>query len=218
MPGKPTLRDRIDPLVDYATRLSGPVPAYLDRVERQTYLKTVAPQQISGRLQGRLLALLSKLTAPTRVLELGTFTGYATLCLAEGVAAGGYVDTVEGDAELASRARHHFAESPLGDRIRLHVGQALPLMERLNGPYGLIFLDADKRGYPQYLPRLVDRLRPGGLLLTDNVLWDGKAGRAMDDATVTALRTFNERVVDDPRLESVVLPFRDGLSVVRKRE
>jgi predicted O-methyltransferase YrrM len=217
MPGNPTRRDRIDPVVDYATHLSGPVPDYLDWVERQTYLKTIAPQQMSGRLQGRVLAMLAKLTAPDRILEVGTFTGYATLCLAEGLTPTGTIDTIEGDAETASRARMHFSRTPFTDRIRLHVGAAKELLPELPGPYDLIFLDADKRGYPDYLAPLTERLRPGGLLLTDNVLWDGKAGRSNTDPTVVALHRFNELVAGDPGLECVVLPLRDGLSVVRKR-
>jgi predicted O-methyltransferase YrrM len=218
MPGKPlTRRDRIDPTLDYATRLSGPVPDYLLRIERQTHLTTVAPQQMSSRLQGRLLALLSMLTRPGRVLELGTFTGYGALCLAEGLAAGGYVDTIEGDAETARRAERLLAQTPLADRIRIHTGQAGVLLDELRGPYGMIFLDADKRGYPDYLPLLIGRLLPGGLLLADNVLWDGKTGRGVTtDPVVDALRRFNTAVAEDDRLQSLTLPLRDGLTIARR--
>lgn len=217
MPGKSTRRDRIDPLVDYAEALSGPVPAYLHYVERQTHLKTIAPQMMSGRLQGRLLALLSKLCQPRRVLELGTFTGYATLCLAEGLGKEGYIDTIEGDAELALLARRHVDGSPYADRIRLHVAPARTVIAGLRGPYDMIFLDGDKRGYPDYLPLLLPLLAPGGLLLADNVLWDGRAGSKTREKDARALRRYNELVYQHPQLDTVLLPIRDGLSVARRR-
>ncbi len=198
--------------------MSGPIPDYLVEVERQTYLKTVAPQMMSGRLQGRLLALLSKLQQPARILEIGTFTGYATLCLAEGLGEAGRVDTIEGDAEVAFWARRNFAASPFANRIDLHLGQANEVLNRLAGPYDVIFLDGDKRGYPDYLPFLLSRLRVGGLLLADNVLWDGRAGGKIRDEDAAALQTYNELVYQNKRLENLILPLRDGLAVARLRE
>ena len=212
------MRDRIDPQYDYATALSGPVPEYLDYVERQTYLKTTAPQMMCGRLQGRILSLLSKMLRPRRVLEIGNFTGYATLCLAEGLDERGHIDTIEGDAEIAVRARRHFARSPYGGRIELHSGQAQEVVKELPGPYDLIFLDGDKRGYPDYLPLMVQRLRPGGLLIADNVLWDGKAGRKTNDVVARALQLYNQLVAENSCLEAVILPIRDGLSISRRIE
>ena len=215
MPGKPTRRDRIDPFWDYAEAMSGPIPDYLYEVERQTYLKTAAPQMISGRLQGRLLALLSKLQQPARILEIGTFTGYATLCLAEGLREGGMIDTIEGDAEVAFLARQNFATSPYAEQIVLHLGQASDLLNELTGPYDLIFLDGDKRRYPDYLPLLLSRLEAGGLLLGDNVLWDGRAGGKSRDEDAAALRKYNDFVYQNEQLENLILPLRDGLSVAR---
>lgn len=212
------MRDRIDPLTDYAESLSGPVPDYLEYVERQTYLKTLAPQMMSGRLQGRLLALLSALQRPERILEIGTFTGYASLCLAEGLAPTGHLHTIEGNPELAVLARRHFARSPFADRITLHEGQAREVVTDLAAPFDLIFLDGDKRGYPDYLRLLVDRLSPGGLLIADNVLWDGKTGQPGGDPTADKLREYNRLAAEDPRLEVVVLPIRDGLSISRRRK
>ncbi|WP_116125973.1 O-methyltransferase [Lewinella sp. IMCC34183] len=210
------MRDRIDPLADYATALSGPIPDYLLRLERQTYLKTIAPQMMCGPVQGRLLALLSRLVRPTRVLEIGTFTGYATLCLAEGLAPNGRIETIEGDPEIAARAARNFAGSPFGDRIDLLRGDAYDLLPTLPGLYDLIFLDGDKRGYPRYLPVLVERLRPGGLLIADNVLWDGKAGRNTTDPTAANLQTYNQLAAAHPQLSALILPIRDGLSICRK--
>ncbi|THH39865.1 O-methyltransferase [Neolewinella litorea] len=211
-------RDRIDPQSEYAGALSGPVPDYLRYVERQTHLKTLAPQMMSGQLQGRLLALLSRLQSPRLILEIGTFTGYASLCLAEGLADDGYLHTIEGDAEAAVMARRHFALSPFADRIILHEGQARAILEDLPGPFDVIFLDGDKRGYPDYYPLLVERLAPGGLLLADNVLWDGKTGRATGDVTARKLKEYNQLAFDDPRMEVVILPIRDGLSISRRRD
>ncbi len=216
MPGR-SQRDRPDPRADYASSVSGSVPPYLLHVERQTYLKTLAPQQMSSRLQGRILAMLSSLRQPHRLLEIGTFTGYATLCLAEGLAENGTIDTIEGDPEMAWLAYRHFRASPFADQIRLHVGQANDLLAELPGSYDLIFLDADKRGYPGYVERLVNRLTPGGLLLADNVLWDGKVGKRERDTDSHALHHYNRLLQEDPRVSVVVLPLRDGLSLARRR-
>ncbi len=211
------MRDAIDPLFDYAEAMSGPVPDYLSEVERQTFLKTVAPQMLSGRLQGRLLAMLSKLAGPRDAVEVGTFTGYSALCLAEGLAPGGRLFTVEGDPETAWRAQRHIDASPYADRIDLRVGQAREILPTLPPDrWDLVFLDGDKRGYPDYFGYFVDRLRPGGLLLADNVLWDGRAKRREDDPDVVALRRYNELLLADDRMEVVVLPIRDGLSVGRR--
>jgi predicted O-methyltransferase YrrM len=211
------MRDNIDPIYEYAESVSGPVPTYLHEVERQTYLKTMAPQMLSGRLQGRLLAMLSKLCRPTTVLEFGTFTGYSALCLAEGLAPGGMIHTIEGNEEMAFLARGNFAATPYAKQIEIHVGQAADLFPALTGPFDLIFLDGDKRSYPNYYPDLIDRLTPGGLLLADNILWDGKVSASGKmGADTQALRTYNQLLAEDTRMEVVVLPLRDGLSVGRK--
>lgn len=211
------MRDDINPQYDYAEALSGPIPAYLQGVERQTFLKTMAPQMLSGRLQGRLLSMLSKLRQPKRILELGTFTGYSALCLAEGLAPGGKLHTIEGNAETAFLARQNFAASPFAGQIHLHVGQAAELMPTIAPPFDLVFMDGDKRGYPGYFHQLINQLSPGGLLLADNILWDGKVSNSgKPDLDVEALRAYNQLLVNDVRVEVVVLPLRDGLSVARR--
>ncbi|NJC25859.1 O-methyltransferase [Neolewinella antarctica] len=211
------MRDKITQAQDYAEALSGPVPSYLEEVARQTYLKTMAPQMLSGHLQGRLLSLLSHLVKPVAVLEIGSFTGYATLCLAEGLAPGGTVHTIEGNPENAFWAKRNFAASPFTDEIALHVGTAAEVLPTLPDTFDLIFLDADKRGYPGYFYELIDRLRPGGLLIADNILWDGKVSNGgKQNADVAALREYNELVATDPRVVTVVLPLRDGLSLARR--
>jgi len=149
--------------------------------------------------------------------EVGTFTGYSALCLAEGLAPNGELHTIEGNAETAYWAQHNFATSPFANQLHLHVGQAKELLHNLPATFDLIFLDGDKRGYPEYFKLLIDRLTPGGLLLADNILWDGKVSKdGKPDADVVALRRYNELVFADERLSSVVLPLRDGLSVARK--
>ena len=168
------MRDDINHLVEYAEALSGPVPEYLYQLERQTFLKTISPQMLSGRLQGRLLSLLSKLLRPKRILEVGTFTGYSALCLAEGLAPDGELHTIEGDKEVAFIADRFFQVSPFKNRIRLHRSKAQKTIANIPGNFDLVFLDADKRNYANYFHDLIDRVNPGGLLISDNVLWDGR--------------------------------------------
>ncbi|MEM6772299.1 MAG: O-methyltransferase, partial [Bacteroidota bacterium] len=199
------MRDDIDPRHDYAESLSGPLPDYLLEVERQTFLKTMAPQMLSGRLQGRLLAMFAHIHQPTTILELGTFTGYSALCLAEGLAPGGTLHTIEGNAETAFWASKNFAASPFTNQIHLHQGQAADILPTLPDAFDLVFLDGDKRGYPEYFHYFVDRLPPGGLLLADNILWDGRVNVPADkDPDVQALKTYNELLLTDDRMEVVV--------------
>lgn len=211
------MRDKLDPLFDYAEALSGPIPPYLRRLERETFLKTLAPQMMSGHLQGRILALLSKLLNPRRILEIGTFTGYSALCLAEGLAKDGTLDTIEGNPEVAFWAGQYFRESPYSEKIRLHGCRAADFTAKIDSPYDLIFLDADKRNYANYFRELIDWVRPGGLFIADNVLWDGRVIKEDDDdPDVRALADFNRLLADDERVELLLLPLRDGLSVARR--
>jgi len=211
------MRDDRNPLLDYAEALSGPVPEYLQRLERTTFLRTLAPQMMCSRLQGRVLATLSKLLRPRRVLEVGTFTGYSALCLAEGLAPGGELITLEGNAEVAFIAEQFFAESPFAESILLRRCDATKEVQALDGQFDLIFLDADKRNYANYFHQLVDRLNPSGLLLSDNVLWDGRVADPTDeDPDVLALKAYNQLLTEDARVEVLILPLRDGLSVARR--
>lgn len=211
------MRDNIDPLMAYAEQFSGPIPDYLLQLERATFLKTLAPQMLSGRVQGRLLALLSRLHQPQRILEVGTFTGYSALCLAEGLAANGELHTIEGNPEVAYIAEQYFKASPYAASFRLHRCKADVAIAAIPGQFDLIFLDADKRNYANYFLDLVDRLSPGGLFISDNVLWDGRVTNPDDkDQDVRALDAFNQLLANDPRVETLILPLRDGLSVARK--
>ena len=201
----------------YCEANSSPPDAILRELERVTHLRTLSPQMLSGPLQGRFLEMLSRLMQPLRILEIGTFTGYASICLARGLARGGVLHTVEINPELAYISNAFFEKAGLKDRIQAHIADAAHLMPTFPDPFDLIFMDAGKRDYPTHYELALEKLRPGGLLLADNVLWSGKvARRPATDADTQALRDFNAHVQSDPRVSNVLLPLRDGLMLVRK--
>lgn len=194
-----------------------PLPPLFQSLERETHLRTLSPQMLSGPQQGALLRFISLMLRPRRVLEIGTFTGYAALCLAEGLAEDGLLHTIEVNDELAWLIRQYVEKAGLSDKIRLHLGDAADIVPHLDETFDLIFLDAGKMDYAQHYELVLPKLRPGGFLLADNVLWDGKvAGTEMKDATTLALRAFNDKIHQDPRVENLLLPLRDGLMMVRK--
>ncbi|MGA0430805.1 MAG: O-methyltransferase [Flavobacteriaceae bacterium] len=206
-------------LADYAEKHSGDEPPLLVQLRRATHQKILQPRMLSGALQGRLLALLAQLKQPKSILEVGTFTGYATLCLAEGLAADGSLDTIDKNEELSDFQRFYFDQSPFGKQIVQHLGDALEIIPKLAGPFDLVFLDADKKNYLNYLELLLPKMNSGALLITDNVLWSGKVLSKPDpkDLDTIVLAQYNQRIASDPRLETVMLPFRDGISVSRLR-
>lgn len=211
-------QDRYGELEQYAELHSSRGNALLDELVRVTWQRSVHPRMLSGEFQGRILAMVSALLAPRRILEIGTFTGYSALCLAEGLSADGELITVDVNEELEDFARSFFDRSPFGDRIRMVIGDAREVVPTLEGEFDLMFIDGDKAQYPQYLDLAVSKLAVGGVLLADNVLWNGKVidAAAAGDADTTAVREFNRRLADDPRFETVLLPIRDGLSVARR--
>ena len=189
----------------------------LKALDRETHQKVLQPRMLSGSYQGRLLALLAKMIGPKKILEVGTYTGYATLCMAEGLTTDGSIDTIDHNEELADMQRRYFDQSPYGSQIVQHLGEAKDVLKTLTGPYDLVFLDADKENYPHYFDLIIDKLETGGILLSDNVLWSGKVlGKATDEAT-SALQEYNHKINIDVRVETVVLPIRDGLTITRKR-
>lgn len=194
-----------------------PHPA-LDALERTTHLNTLHPHQISGPVQGALLTLLSSMLSAKSILELGTFTGYGTACLASGLAPGGKVITIEGQPEVLEIAQSSLKAMHLDHLVQFLKGDILELLPTLAGPFDLIYLDARKLDYPLYWEMLVDRITPGGLLVADNVLWYGQVltpeSRQTDEAR--ALHQFNELVQQDPRLFNLLLPVRDGLMIARR--
>ncbi|HRY98333.1 MAG TPA: O-methyltransferase [Bacteroidales bacterium] len=202
-------------LLRYAEEHSSPGPARLAHIQRETWLKTAYPNMLSSPLQGGLLRMISRMLRPRNVVEIGTFTGYSSLCLALGLAEGGQVHTIERNSELEAMIRDHLEGYGLGEQIILHLGEALDVIPRLPLPFDLAFIDGDKPEYTAYYEALVPRMRPGGIILADNVLWGGKVAdpQACDKDTL-GIRAFNEHVRNDPRTQQLMLPLRDGLSVI----
>lgn len=192
----------------------------LSDLNRATHLYHLRPRMCSGHLQGRMLKMFVRMIRPQRILELGTFTGYSALCLAEGLADDSCeVHTIEIDDELEDFIKSHFALSPHANRITLHVGDAREVLATINGDFDLVFIDANKREYCEYYNLVFDRVRPGGFIIADNTLWDGKVvewGKKLDAQTAGILQ-FNDMVAADERVEKVIVPIRDGLTIIHKK-
>jgi len=206
-------------LDEYISKHSDAEPEYLAKINRATHVKLINPRMCSGHLQGRVLSMFCHMIQPNRILELGTFTGYSALCMAEALPEGGVLHTIECDDELEDFILQNFAGSAYGDKIKLHIGDALVEIEKLNETLDLVFIDADKREYLAYYEAVLPKLRHGGYILADNTLWDGKVLKAVepnDKQTIEIMR-FNDFVAADPRVEKVILPLRDGLTVIRKK-
>jgi predicted O-methyltransferase YrrM len=194
-------------------------PELLQELTRETYQKVLQPIMLSGPYQGRVLSMLSKLVRPKTILEIGTFTGYSTLCLAEGLSPDGSIDTIDINEELTDFQRKYFNKSGHGSRIHQYTGNAIDIIPQLHKRYDLIFIDADKPNYPNYFELTIDKLNSGGILLSDNVLWHGKVTQPLEakDASTKAVLDYNTLLKNDKRVESVILPVRDGLTISRKR-
>jgi len=191
-------------------------PELLAHINRETHLKVPMPRMLSGHYQGRLLSLLSKLQSPNRILEIGTYTGYATICLAEGLAEGGIIHTIDINEELEDRVRGYFTRSGFEDKINYHIGNALDIIPSLDETFDLIFIDADKKNNGNYYDLVFDKVRKGGIILVDNVLWSGKVLLEKSDKDTAQIQDFNEKVTNDKRAEKLILPVRDGLFMIRK--
>ncbi len=192
-----------------------PVPE-LYELERETHLRTLSPQMISGRVQGQLLTLLATLARPKLALEVGTFTGYASICIAKGLPDGGMLHTIEINPELAHISKAFFEKTGLADRITAHTGDAREIIPALDMRFDFVFIDAAKFDYQFYYELLVNRLNRGGLLIADNVLWGGKVVAKSNDADALNMVAFNKMVSADPKVETLILPIRDGVLVARK--
>ena len=194
-----------------------PESELLQRIDRETNLKVLMPRMISGHYQGRVLSMLSKMINPQRILEIGTFTGYATLCLAEGLAEDGRLFTLDINIELEDMVRKNFADSPYNDKINYILGDAAETLNQLEEVFDLVFIDADKKNNGTYYDMVFDKIRPGGLIIVDNVLWSGKIVRNEQDKDTKNISTFNDKVAADDRVEKLILPVRDGLFIIRKK-
>ncbi|MBR2487255.1 MAG: O-methyltransferase [Paludibacteraceae bacterium] len=215
-------------LSEYIEQHSSPESPVLQQITRSTHLEVINPRMLSGHVQGRVLSMLSQMIQPKRILELGTFTGYSALCLAEGLTEDGRLITIEHNDEMEDSIRRNLALSPLGKKIELVIGDAKEAMRRLGDKakgerrevFDLVFIDADKKEYCDYLDLVLPLMREGGWILADNTLWDGhiiESAYDKDKQTI-ALRAFNDKVAQDERLEKVILPLRDGLTIIRVKE
>jgi len=201
----------------YTEAHSSPPDSVLLELERETNLKALSPQMISGPIQGKLLYFLSSMMQPTSILEVGTFTGYATICLARGLAKGGFMHTIEVNEELESIIRKYIDKAGLTEQVVLHMGDAREIIPTIDGNFDLILIDAAKKDNSVYFDILIERLRPGGLMIADNVLWDGKVAQKEKDKTTQIIDNFNKKVHADERVENLILPIRDGILVMRKK-
>lgn len=206
-------------LEDYILLHGDAEPEYLAKINRKTHLRMLNPRMISGHLQGRVLAMLSKMIKPTFALEIGTFTGYSALCIAEGLSENGKLHTIECDDELEDFILENIGHSDYKDKIKLHIGDALVIIPQLNHEFDLVFIDADKREYQAYYEAVFPKVKKGGFIMVDNTLWNGKVVQTANhhDDQTAAIQLFNEMVTDDLRIEKLILPLRDGLTLIRKK-
>ncbi len=203
---------------EYILEHISPEPERLTKVYRDTYLHHLYPRMCSGHLQGRLLKMLTQMIAPKLILELGTFTGYSTLCFAEGMPDDAHLHTIEIDDESEEELLSTFGASPWADRIHLHIGDAAAIIPKIDEEWDLVFIDANKRHYIDYYELVLPRLRKGGYIFADNTLWSGKVLDPASnlDAQTREILAFNDHISADPRVEKVILPLRDGMTLIRK--
>ncbi len=205
-------------LTNYLENSCEPESDLLKYINRETHLKVSMPRMLSGHYQGRVLSMISKMIHPERILEIGTFTGYATLCLAEGLSEKGLIYTIDINEELEDRVRSYFIESGIEQKIVYRIGDAQQIIPQLDETFDLVFIDADKKNNETYYNMIIDRVRPGGLILVDNVLWSGKVlDDKKTDQKTTFINTFNQLISTDSRVEKLILPIRDGLFLIRKK-
>ena len=206
-------------LDDYVVAHSEEEPELLQQLTRETYQKILQPIMLSGPYQGRVLSIISKLIRPKTILELGTFTGYATLCLAEGLQKDGEIHTIDVNEELLDFQRKYFDKSDYGKQIHQHLGNSIDIIPTIDKTFDLVFIDADKPNYINYFHLIIEKLNPGGIILSDNVLWHGKVIEPLDDKDIStkAILDYNTLLKTDDRIETVLLPIRDGLTISRKK-
>jgi caffeoyl-CoA O-methyltransferase len=206
-----------DPVEEYATAHTTPVGDLFERLAEETREKTTAPQMMVGRIEGQFLARLVRLSGATRILELGTFTGYSSISMASELPPDGRIITCDVDPEATAIARRYMDESGFGDRIEIRLGPALETIQTLEGPFDIVFIDADKPNYRNYYEATLPMLAENGVLIADNVLWSGRVVEDDGDESTLAIKEFNEHVASDPRVVSVMLTVRDGMTLVQRR-
>ena len=210
------LPDAID---EYARKLTSPESELLHALNRETHLKVLSPRMLSGHLQGRFLSMISHMIQPKLIVEIGTYTGYSALCLAEGLTENGELITLDNNAELKPILDNYFSQSPHGKKIRFVLGDAMEQIAGLPHEIDLVFIDADKENYSAYFDAIIDKVKPGGYILADNVLWSGKVVEPVKDSdkSTKAILAFNRKIQADPRVENILLPLRDGIMIARKK-
>lgn len=213
--------DFLDPKINqYAEDHTSAESSVLQALNRETYANVLMPRMLSGHIQGRILAMISKMLRPRRILEIGTYTGYSALCFAEGLTEDGVLHTIDINEELETMVRNYIGLAGLENKIKFHIGNALEIIPTLDETFDLVFLDADKENYAAYYDLVIDKLSTGGIIIADNVLWSGKVldeKELAKDVETKALNEFNKKVLADPRVENVLMPVRDGLNVIRKK-
>lgn len=202
----------------FAEKYTTPETELLKRLNRETYLKVDQPHMLSGHLQGQFLSLVSHMLQPARILELGTYTGYSAICLAQGLKDGGMLHTIDVNEEREDMCLRYFEEAGLSGKITMHIGKAAEIIDRLDETFDLVFIDADKAGYERYYDQVWDKIRPGGFILADNVLFHGEtlAEPSKQSNNARAMISFCEKVAADGRAEQLLLTLRDGLLIIRK--
>lgn len=200
----------------YSEDHTSPESELLKKINRDTHVNVMMPRMLSGHMQGRILSMISCMIRPTVILEIGTYTGYSALCMAEGLKPDGKLITLDINEELESRVRNYFKYSPFDSQIDYRIGNALEIIPALNTDFDLVFIDADKENYARYYDLVINRVPLGGYILADNVLWSGKVLDDKSDKDTRAIQEFNKKVQDDARVENVLLPVRDGILVMRK--
>ncbi len=207
-------------LMAYALEHTELEPELLQRLSKETWQRSLAPRMLSGHFQGRFLSLLSKMMRPEMILEIGTFTGYSALCLAEGLSKTGFLHTIDCNEELADFQQKYFSQSVYKDQIISYLGEATEIIPNLETRFDLVFIDADKTNYSNYFHLVIEKMNPGGLIISDNVLWNGKVIESLkdDDEDTRAILDYNRLLKNDSRIETVLLPVRDGLTLSRVKD
>ena len=207
-----------DNILNYSISKSEKESKLLNDLYRETYLKVLNPRMISGHYQGRILSLISKIISPKKILEIGTYTGYSAICLCEGMDKDGLLHTIDNNKELVEIQNKYFKKANLTDKIVQHSGDAKNIIPSIDEEFDIVFIDADKESYPEYYDLIIKKVRSGGIIIADNILWSGKILEKVekDDQATKSIIEFNNKIIKDDRVKNIILPIRDGLNIVRK--
>ena len=205
-------------IFNYSLSKSSKEPKILNDLNRETHLKILNPRMLSGHYQGRILSLVSKIIKPKTILEIGTYTGYSTICLSEGLDKNGSIHTIDHNEELLVIQNKYFKKAGISEKVKQYTGDAIKIIKKLNLDFDLVFIDADKENYPLYFDLIIEKVKPGGVIIADNILWSGKILEKVEeeDYATKSIIEFNDKVNNDDRVETIILPIRDGLSLIRK--